>query len=129
MTDTVLATLLGLAIGLLAGWIGHLLWRARHTRAIRRDAADRSRRVTTGKIQEQLVPLLPGFEFDPGDVRFLGSPVDLVIFDGLARGRVERVVFLEVKTGTASLTTRERRVREAVREGRVEWIEWRAPGL
>jgi len=32
------------------------------------------------------------------DARFLGSPVDLVVFDGLAAGAVRRVVFLEVKT-------------------------------
>jgi len=41
-----------------------------------------------------LVPLLPGFAFSSKDVRFLGSPVDLVAFDGLSDGVVREVVFL-----------------------------------
>jgi predicted Holliday junction resolvase-like endonuclease len=34
-------------------------------------------------------------------------------------------VFVEVKTGGAGLTGRERAVKEAVREGEVEWVEMR----
>jgi predicted Holliday junction resolvase-like endonuclease len=81
--------------------------------------------VTAGKVLEQLVPYLPAFPFNPKDVRFLGSPVDFVVFDGLSDGAVSRVVFVEIKTGTAELNARERRVRDAVRERRVEWRELR----
>jgi predicted Holliday junction resolvase-like endonuclease len=38
---------------------------------------------------------------------------------------VRRIVFVEVKTGGAGLTGRERMVREAVREGQIEWVELR----
>ncbi|TMI96961.1 MAG: hypothetical protein E6H01_13545 [Bacillati bacterium ANGP1] len=75
----------------------------------------------------QLVPLLRGFQFNPKDARFLGSPVDFVVFDGLCTGDVKRVVFVEVKTGASDLTPRERRVRDAVRNGQVEWLELRLP--
>jgi predicted Holliday junction resolvase-like endonuclease len=34
-------------------------------------------------------------------------------------------VFVEVKTGSADLSSRERRVRDAIRNGRVEWAEHR----
>jgi predicted Holliday junction resolvase-like endonuclease len=81
--------------------------------------------VIAGKVHEQLIPYFPGFPYNPKDVRFLGSPVDLVVFDGLAAGNVERVIFVEVKTGGAVLTTRERQVRDAVKAGRVEWAELR----
>lgn len=118
--------LLGLALGLALGLLAFLRWKIRHTKAIRRDAAARSQAVTAGKVYEQLVPILPGFDYDPREVRFLGSPVDFVVFDGLASGRVERVVFLEVKTGAATLSTRERAVRDAIEGGRVAWREWRA---
>jgi predicted Holliday junction resolvase-like endonuclease len=107
--------------------LGFLLWKARYTRAVRRDVLQRSLAVTAGKVSEQLVPYLPGFPFHPQDARFLGSPVDLVVFDGLREGEVARVVFVEVKTGGADLSPRERRVRDAVRAGRVEWLEWRVP--
>jgi predicted Holliday junction resolvase-like endonuclease len=84
--------------------------------------------VTTGKVIEQLAPHLPGFPLNPRDARFLGSPVDFVVFDGLEAGDVRRVVFVEIKTGGAALSGRERLVREAVRERRVEWIEWHPDG-
>ena len=102
-----------------------LLWKARYTRAIRHDAIQRSLAVTTGKVYEQLVPYLPDFPFNPKDVRFLGSPVDFVVFDGLSDGHVTRIVFVEVKTGDAQLSGRERLVRDAVQEPRVEWYEVR----
>ncbi len=117
-----------LLIALLAGLafaLGFLLWKARYTRAVRQDAVQRSLAVTVGKVYEQLVPYLPDFPFNPKDVRFLGSPVDFVVFDGLSDGQVSRVVFVEIKTGAAELSGRERRVRDAVREGRVESQELR----
>jgi predicted Holliday junction resolvase-like endonuclease len=104
-----------------------LLWKTRYTRAVRQDAIQRSLAVTAGKVYEQLVPYLPDFPFNPKDVRFLGSPVDFVVFDGLSDGEVTRIVFVEVKTGGAELTTRERRVRDAVRDSRIEWYELRGP--
>ena len=104
-----------------------LLWKARYTRAVRQDAIQRSLAVTAGKVYEQLVPYLPDFPFNPKDARFLGSPVDLIVFDGLSDGQITRIVFVEVKTGAAELSTRERRVRDAVRDSRIEWYELRGP--
>ena len=68
---------------------------------------------------------LPAFPYNPKDVRFLGSPIDLVVFDGLAEGRLRRIVFVEVKTGGSGLTSRERFVRDVVQAGEVEWAELR----
>lgn len=115
----------GALIGVTIGWLLARLSRERHTRAARRDAVRRSRAVTAGKVFEQLVPWLPDFAWDPRDARFLGSPVDFIVFDGLSNGNVERVVFIEVKSGDSGLSTRERRVRDAILEGRVEWAEHR----
>jgi len=125
MTTDLSFLAVGIVIGLLAGAVWFVSWKVRYTRAIRRDAVERSEAVTTGKVSEQVLPLLPEFPFNPRDARFLGSPVDLVVFDGLAEGTVERVVFVEVKSGRADLSTRERKVRDAVRAGRVEWLELR----
>jgi predicted Holliday junction resolvase-like endonuclease len=120
-------TLALLAAGALIAVLVFLLWKARYTRAVRQDAVQRSLAVTTGKVYEQLLPYLPDFPFNPKDVRFLGSPVDFVVFDGLSDGQVSRVVFVEVKTGGAELSVRERRVRDAVSDHRVEWHELRVP--
>jgi predicted Holliday junction resolvase-like endonuclease len=121
-TVVLVAALAGLVLVL-----AFLLWKARYTRAVRLDAVQRSLAVTTGKVYEQLVPYLPDFPFNPKDARFLGSPVDFVVFDGLSDGHITRIVFVEVKTGVAELSTRERRVRDAVNDARVEWYELRGP--
>lgn len=125
MADTLVGVALGLVIGLLVGLVAFIIWRAKHAGAIRADAVAKSLAVTVGKVSEQLVPHLPGFAYNPKDARFLGSPVDFVVFDGLDAGALERVVFLEVKTGAAGLSTRERQIRDAIREGRVSWAELR----
>ena len=79
-------------------------------------------------MHEQLIPYLPAFPYNPKDVRFLGSPIDLVVFDGLAEGDLRGIVFLEVKTGGSSLTSRERQVRDVIRAREVEWAELRVAG-
>jgi predicted Holliday junction resolvase-like endonuclease len=115
----------GFAVGFLVAWVYFLIWRLRYTSIIRADAVQRSQAVTVGKVHEQLIPYLPDFPYNPKDVRFLGGPIDLVVFDGLAEGRVERIVFVEVKTGGAGLTSRERCVRDVVQARVVEWAELR----
>ncbi|HET8713223.1 MAG TPA: Holliday junction resolvase-like protein [Gemmatimonadales bacterium] len=116
---------LGIAIGVVLTWLYFVIWRLRYSAAIRENAVQRSLAVTAGKVHEQLVPYLPEFGFNPKDARFLGSPVDLVVFDGLADGNVKRVVFLEVKTGGSPLTTRERQVRDVIDAREVVWAEMR----
>jgi predicted Holliday junction resolvase-like endonuclease len=113
------------ALAAVALVLAFLLWKGWYTRRVRRDAIQRSLAVTAGKVYEQLVPYLPNFPFNPKDVRFLGSPVDFVVFDGLSAGAVTRIVFVEVKTGDAALSSRERRIRDAVQASRVEWYELR----
>lgn len=121
--------IVGIGIGLIVAWLYSLVWKGRYTAAIRQDAVQRSLAVTAGKVHEQLIPYLPEFGYNPKDARFLGSPVDLVVFDGLAEGQVRRVVFLEVKTGAAPLTSRERQLRDVVEAREVAWAELRVARL
>ena len=124
--SSLLGVALGVVIGLLAGLAYIVWWKARYTKAVRENAVLRSHAVITGRVSEQLSPILPGFPFNPKDARFLGSPVDFVVFDGLDEGALRRVVFVEVKTGEADLSARERQLRDAVRDGAVEWLDLRA---
>lgn len=95
-------------------------------RDARRDAVTRSAAVTRGQTLEHLVPFMDDFGYRPRDARFLGSPIDFVVFDGLGETDVREIVFVEVKTGRSRLSARERAVRKAVLEGRVRWRELRA---
>jgi predicted Holliday junction resolvase-like endonuclease len=100
-------------------------WCSEFEAEIRQDAIARSRSVIVGKVTEHLIPHMPVFPYNPKDARFLGSPVDLIVFDGCDEGDVRRVIFLEVKTNAGALTTRERQIRDAIKAGRVEWQELR----
>jgi predicted Holliday junction resolvase-like endonuclease len=73
----------------------------------------------SGKVQEHLAPLFPAClsQFNPKDARFLGTPLDFVVFDGLDEGEVRRIVFVEVMTGRAGLLSREGRCREVIEAG------------
>lgn len=121
------AALLGLAL-VVAAVLSFLLWKAAYTRAVRRETLLRARAVMAGQAFEHLAPYFPDFPFNPKDARFLGSPVDFVVFDGLTAGTLRGVRFVEVKTGAADLTARERQVRDAVEGGLVTWHELRALG-
>ncbi|MFA6856666.1 MAG: Holliday junction resolvase-like protein [Treponema sp.] len=95
-------------------------------RSIRSDAVKRSRAVLGGQMIEQVAPFLPGFPCNPADVRFVGKPVDFVGFPGAAEGKsVEEILFIEVKSGSAVLSKREREIKNAVNAGRVRYVEYR----
>ena len=102
-------------------------YKAKWEKSIREDAAKRSQATTIGKMTEHLVPFMPDFAYNPKDARFLGSPIDFVVFNGLSEGEMKGVVFIEVKTGEgSSLSARERQVRNAIEDKRVAWELLRA---
>ena len=97
-------------------------WKLDMEEQIRQDATKRSKSVMLGQITEHLVPFLPDFKYNPKDARFLGTPVDLIVFDGLSEGQLKQVVFIEVKSGASKqLTQREKQVRDTVLDKRVCW--------
>jgi predicted Holliday junction resolvase-like endonuclease len=99
-------------------------WKKEETEEIRRSAITQSRAVLGGKFTEQMVPFFPDFKYDPTEVRFIGSPIDMIVFPGLARGEPEEIVILEVKTGkSAALTPAQKKIRQLVEDGMVRWDE------
>lgn len=95
---------------------------------IRSDAISRSARTLSGKTLEKLVPFVREFGHDPHDVRWLGDPVDLVVFDGYsASGRksVDGVTFVEVKSGESQTSPGQKSIRDAVQRKKVRWEEFR----
>ncbi len=87
-----------------------------------------SRAVLKGKMAEQLAPIMPQFQYLPSDAKFLGDPVDYVVFDGYTdlrdgEGRPEdiEVVLIDIKSGGARLTKGQQAIAQAIREGRVRF--------
>jgi predicted Holliday junction resolvase-like endonuclease len=102
-------------------------WKMESEKAFREDALDRSRVVLKGALAEQLAPIFKVFGHNPSDARFIGDPVDYVIFDGYTkvRERIEdtpiTVVLADVKTGDASLTYEQRRIKQGIEQGLVKF--------
>ena len=96
-------------------------WKQDHEQQIKVDAIQRSLAITKGKVTEHIVPYLPGFDLDPKDIRFLGTPIDLIAFKGLNASCEVEIVFIEVKTGGSVLSAREKAVKKAVEEKKVSW--------
>jgi|SRR5271165_1353825 len=98
---------------------------AREIEKQRAEAIKQSKAVNRGLVAEQLAPHMVGFPYSPKDCHFLGQPCDYVIFDGLDSGELKRIVLLEVKTGKSQPNARERQVRAAVDEARVQYDVFR----
>lgn len=107
-------------------------WKLETAGAIRKDSVNRSRSTLKGKIAEQMAPVLPDFGFNPADARFIGSPVDYVIFDGLTRVADDKedeihIVFMDVKKGCGALTRTQRLIKQAVEKKSIAWKTMRIP--
>lgn len=101
-------------------------WRLAEEKKIRSDSLGKSRVVLKGKIGEQLAPLCPQFKYNLSDARFIGHPVDYIVFDGYSEvkdggGNIRKIVFLEVKTGRAKLSRNEMKIKDAINSGAVEF--------
>lgn len=78
--------------------------------------------VNIGKVLERLAPAFEDFSFERNDCRSLFDPIDYVIFEGLSRkGTVERIIFSDVKTGSARLKSHQREIRDLVENKKLDW--------
>lgn len=71
--------------------------------------------INIGFIGERVAPLLPSFRFKHFDCRSTGGdPIDYIIYDGLHKQKVEYIYFVDVKTGNATLTKRQREIKHII---------------
>lgn len=93
----------------------------------RKEAIAKSRAVLSGQFSEQLAPYLPDFSFNPSEARFIGKPIDFLIFKGMSEKEIEEVVFVEVKSGDSKLSSQEKKLKDAIEKKKVSWKEYRIP--
>src|SRR4030043_1292599 len=82
-----------------------------------------SRRSLVGKFIEKFIPFLKNIPYEPSDMHFLGQPVDYIVFQGLHEDKIEKVIFVEIKTGESKLTKREQSLKEVIEGKKVSWKE------
>lgn len=101
-------------------------WKIENEAKIRQDAILRSYSVNLGKITEHLIPFHESFlsQFNPKDARFIGSPIDLIVFDGYSDKKEEiNIYIVEIKTGNSKLTDNQKKIRASVLNGNIRWAE------
>ncbi len=94
---------------------------------IRSDAISRSRAVLGGQFTEQLAPYLPNFPFSPTECRFIGKPIDFIVFKGMDEKKIDEVAFVEIKSGKSKLSEQEKNLKRAIENKKVTWHEYYIP--
>lgn len=81
-----------------------------------------TRAVNIGFILERIVPAFDHFPFEHNDCRSLFEPIDYLIFEGLnKRGVVSKLIFTEIKSGSARLSNNQKEIKELVKNNKVEF--------
>lgn len=73
-----------------------------------------------GKIIEKILPAYKNFNMPLNDCRFIGEPIDMVIFQGSSEMKINHITFMDVKTGKGRLDEDQKSVRDAVLDHRVK---------
>lgn len=99
-------------------------WQVGVEKDLRKDAVNRSMAINLGKISEQLLPFSHHLAaFNPKDARFIGSPIDFIIFDGISdKKEMVKIYFVEVKSGTSQLTPKQKKIKFAVDNHLIDWL-------
>ena len=70
---------------------------------------------------------MPGLNIK--DFRFVGNPIDYIVFSGAsditdktADTEFEKIILLEIKSGKSRLNKVQRRIRDAVKNGNIEFV-------
>ena len=92
----------------------------------RRKLATEKAQITTkavniGKNLEKVLPTMRDFKWPVPDSKFLGDPIDLIVFKGLSVNKVKSISFIEVKSGKARLNRHQKSIRDAIGEQKVSY--------
>ena len=77
--------------------------------------------VNVGKNLEKVLPTMRDFKWRVPDSKYLGDPIDLLVFNGLSVGNVSSLSFVEVKSGNASLNNHQKSIRDAIEDRKVSY--------
>lgn len=81
---------------------------------IRRDIANRQRVGIKGKLTEAFAPFLKGFPFKASECKFIGDPIDYLVFEGLDERDIKGVHLVEVKTDKSKLSKHQKQIKNII---------------
>ncbi len=113
------ALAIALTAAVLLLWLVFSMWRKALSDLKASRFSSKRPKLEIWKITEQFMPFVPDYPWDPQRFRFIGSPIDGVQFEE------DKVILVEFKTATSRLTAGQRAIRDQVRNGQVEFEEFR----
>ena len=72
-----------------------------------------------GRMFEKYAPFAKDFPGDPYNFIFIGKPIDGILFEQ------DKITFIEIKTENSWLTPNQKKVKQLVKQGKVEYKEVR----
>lgn len=81
---------------------------------LRREIANRQRVGIKGKVTEAFAPFLQGFPFKASECKFIGDPIDYLVFKGLDERDIKAIHLVEVKTDTSKLSKHQKQIKEII---------------
>ena len=75
----------------------------------------RSQSTRYGQITEQFLPLVEAYPWDSKQFRFLGTPIDGIQFEE------DKIVLVEFKSSSSQMSVKQRKIKELVEQGKVEF--------
>lgn len=79
------------------------------------------RAVNLGVLIEKFAPILEGFHCDPAECHGVFDPIDYIVFHGQLKGEIERIEFIDVKSGRARLSATQSHAKKALEAGRLSF--------
>ncbi len=90
-----------------------LQWRKKANK-MRQEIANKQRSSLKGAVAETFAPYLPDFKFKPSECKFLGDPIDFIVFEGLNDRDVKKIHFIDVKADNSKLNKVQKQIEEVV---------------
>lgn len=95
----------------------------------RADSVKRQRSILKGQATEQLAPYINN-EYNPKDYKFMGDPIDYIIFDGMSDieekdDKINKIILMDIKTGKSQLNRVQKAVKECIEAGSIEFQVYR----
>ncbi|MFH1425743.1 MAG: Holliday junction resolvase-like protein [archaeon] len=79
-----------------------------------KQTAEKQRSTIKGKLVEIFAPFLPNFPFKPSECKFIGDPIDYLVFEGLDERDIKAIHLLEVKDSQSKLSKHQKQIKEII---------------
>ena len=76
--------------------------------------AEHQRAGIKGKVTEAFAPFLPGFPYKASECKFIGDPIDYLVFEGLDERDIKGVHLVEVKEGESKLSKHQKQIKDLI---------------